>query len=202
MGLAWIALALVTLRPFSNAPAGHSMTVCVVSSGAALTEPAADVAARTFRRSDLTIIWGCPAAPLAGTARTWLPVVLRDDTPDAVLPGALAVSYPYAGCSRGITIFFDRVRALAGGPGREAALLGYVLAHEIAHVAQGLVRHSDTGVMKARWNRSDMAAIFERRLGFEAPDVDLIRKGLASGACGRAAAVNGRSEPGTAFRRE
>jgi hypothetical protein len=35
------------------------------------------------------------------------------------------------------------------------ALLGYVLAHEIGHVLEGLVRHSGAGVMKASWNRAD-----------------------------------------------
>jgi hypothetical protein len=202
MGLAWIALALVTMSPFANHPAAGSLTVCVVMSGTALIEPATAVAGRAFRKSGLTITWHCPPTLPPDAPRTWLPVALRDETPEDLMPGALAVSYPYAGCSKGITVFADRVRGLAGGRGRESALLGYVLAHEIAHVAQGLARHSETGVMKARWNKDDMAAIFERRLGFEQHDAELVRQGLAAGVCGRATTVSARFGPGSASRQE
>ena len=40
-------------------------------------------------------------------------------------------------------------------PSLVPALLGHVLAHEIAHLLEGTDLHSDSGIMKARWNSSD-----------------------------------------------
>jgi hypothetical protein len=173
-------VALLATRTNSSA-AGP--TVYVTLSGAACTSPAKKLASSIFQDAGVAIVWGPPKPRSTGPAQKWLRVELADRTADERLPGALAVSYPYCACSRSITVFFDRVRSQAGRVDRESALLAYVLVHEITHVIQGIDRHSETGVMKARWNADDRAAIFERRLGFAEEDVLLIGKGLELGWC-------------------
>jgi predicted Zn-dependent protease len=63
--------------------------------------------------------------------------------------------------------------------GSEATILGYVLAHEIAHVLQGIARHSATGIMRARWTDNDLRQMGIRVLAFTPEDVQLIRRLLA-----------------------
>ena len=59
----------------------------------------------------------------------------------------------------------------AGAP----RLLAYVLAHEIAHVLQAVDRHSETGVMKASWDKGDYFSMGRGRLKFTPSDIGLIR---------------------------
>jgi hypothetical protein len=48
------------------------------------------------------------------------------------------------------------------------SLLGYVWAHEIGHVLEGVVRHSGEGILKARWNLYDHALMGAEVLNFPA----------------------------------
>jgi hypothetical protein len=109
------------------------------------------------------------------------PIVVEmiTDTPTTLLPGALAFARPYEGVH--ITVFYDRVRA-ATEPELTPNLLAHVLVHEITHVLQGTCRHSDTGVMKARWNHEDYMEMSVKPLSFTEEDVLLIRAGLAGRA--------------------
>jgi hypothetical protein len=66
------------------------------------------------------------------------------DTPANAHPGALAYATPYEG--NHIVVFLDRVQDITGRAG--GRLLGYTLAHEIAHVLEGVARHSRNGLMK------------------------------------------------------
>ena len=91
--------------------------------------------------------------------------------------GALAVAYPYSKGTLPIVVFGDRVsRFLAQFRSIDSGkLLGHVLAHEIAHVLQGVARHSNSGLMKARWNWRDLDEIREGGLGFAEQDQQLLR---------------------------
>jgi hypothetical protein len=103
-------------------------------------------------------------------------ITLSKDPRRSDRPGAMA--YTELGVNRHIVVFFDRVRDTVG-PKSVNRLLAYVLVHEITHLLQGVARHSATGVMKARWDWHDLAAITTRNLAFEPGDVELIRLGLA-----------------------
>jgi hypothetical protein len=96
------------------------------------------------------------------------------DTPASDHPGALAYAMPYEGSH--IMVFLDRVKEMA--PCTGGRLLAYTLAHEIAHILEGLVRHSRSGIMKARWGPDEHYQMSRGRLGFAAEDVDLIYQGL------------------------
>jgi hypothetical protein len=92
-----------------------------------------------------------------------------------LLPLALAYTQPYKGTQ--VHIFLDRVRTLANGR-QMRDLLAHVMAHEIAHLLQGTVRHSDRGVMKARWDSSDYFQMGQKPLEFTPSDIQSIHSAL------------------------
>jgi hypothetical protein len=76
-----------------------------------------------------------------------------------------------------IHVFVDRVNSMVPAPAT-GALLGHVLAHEIAHVLEGSPRHSEEGVMKARWELTDLRELTRHPLRFQLVDEALIHAGL------------------------
>ena len=102
-------------------------------------------------------------------------VQLGDDTPSAEHPGALAYTTPYG--ARRIVVFYDRV-STAVAHAQEPSLFGYVLAHEITHVVQGMITHSETGIMKEKWTARDFAEMHRDRLRFTPEDIELVDLGL------------------------
>jgi len=91
-------------------------------------------------------------------------------------PGALAYALPYQG-SR-IVVFHDRVRSIVPSAPSVPYVLGYVLAHEIGHILQGVVRHGEEGILKANWSRDDYSSMARVRVAFSKPDAELIHLGL------------------------
>jgi len=130
------------------------------------------------------IVAGCVDEP----ATHDLAVEIVPHAPASFSDGALAMAMPYADSGVRIVIFYDRVEPLLQGHhAPQATVLGYVLAHEIAHVLQGIARHSETGIMRACWTDSDFKLIGVRQLMFTPEDVQLIRHRLppreASAGC-------------------
>jgi hypothetical protein len=90
---------------------------------------------------------------------------------------ALAMAKPYADSGVRISIFFDRVARLQQRHrASPATVLGYVLAHEIAHVLQGVARHSERGIMLASWTENEFDKMGIGALTFDPEDVELIRR--------------------------
>jgi len=79
-----------------------------------------------------------------------------------------------------IAVFLDRIPR--DSHGLHTVALAHVLVHEITHIIQGVPRHSETGVMKARWTRDDYDEMRQRPLNFAPEDLELIRVGLAARA--------------------
>jgi len=90
-------------------------------------------------------------------------------------PGAMAYAYPYE--RKHVLVIYDRVRRLECDC-RQNPALGYVLAHEIAHILQGINRHSESGILKAHWGRADYEAMLDGSLRFTPEDISLIHLGL------------------------
>jgi hypothetical protein len=86
-----------------------------------------------------------------------------------------------------ITVFLDRIPT--DGHGLHTMALAHVLVHEITHIIQGVPRHSETGVMKARWTLGDYDEMRHRPLAFAPEDLELIRLGLAARAIRHTAAL-------------
>jgi hypothetical protein len=105
-------------------------------------------------------------------------VVLASGYPGDEQAGALAEAYPFA-LEHDINIRYDRVRNSAGASKElEPLILAHVLVHEITHVLQCVDRHSETGVMKARWTSDDYYDMRWKPLEFTSEDVELIRLGM------------------------
>jgi hypothetical protein len=123
--------------------------------------------------------------PSRSQSRSEKPIVVEmtTDIPRALPPDALAFARPYEGVH--ITVFYDRLRA-ATEPELTPNLLAHVLVHEITHILQGTCRHSDTGIMKARWTHTDYMEMGQKPLSFTEEDVQLITTGLAERANSRA----------------
>jgi hypothetical protein len=130
--------------------------------------PALLVTSGIFARIGVRIDWlrasRCPSDALL--------VSFQTETDASLLPGALAWAQPYEKVNIGV--FYDRMRAF--GRDTETDLLGHVLAHEIAHMLQGTVRHSNDGVMKNEWTPEDRRHMAHNQpLSFTPLDVALIR---------------------------
>jgi hypothetical protein len=140
------------------------------------------IASRMFATAGVVIEWHTvePAACRnPGETRT---VILDFDTgatPD-VHPGALAYARPYEAIH--IVVLYDRIATHSEGPGQVSALLAHVMTHEITHLLEGFARHSQTGVMKANWDRHDMRQMAFKSLPFDPEDIDLIQRGLSQRA--------------------
>ncbi len=88
------------------------------------------------------------------------------------------------------SVYWPRVQALAGGPARpvslglevgsarlrEVRILGYVLAHELAHLFG--VHHGKSGVMSGPWSPSELLEVMRGTLRFKRQERDRIQRGL------------------------
>jgi hypothetical protein len=78
-----------------------------------------------------------------------------------------------------VEVFFNRIADTVPSV-HIPTVLGYVLAHETAHILEGVGRHSDEGLMKAIWSSRDFERMFWGSLQFTPEDVQLIRAGAAA----------------------
>jgi len=113
----------------------------------------------------------------SGESEEVIQIQLDSEAPPQLRAGALAYATPYRSRGARIHVFCDRVINLES-VSHAGPYLGHVFAHEIAHVLEGITRHSGEGIMKAQWNVYDLYRMVFRPLSFAADDVDLIHRGL------------------------
>ena len=163
---------------------------CLVGSAGCVTVRMQGSIEVPFRTLQAAQLWNTQLFHEIGVALKWAeaskksspgtcaPITLEfsSNTPASMLPGALAFATPYQLHGTRIRIFVDRV--LAGQrTGNMAELqLGYVMAHEIGHILQGVSRHSETGVMKAC---VPGVKLITTKLAFAREDIGLIHAGLS-----------------------
>ena len=167
----------------SGEPVQH-VTACLDKSGNAEIRFATEGASAIFAEIGVEIDWyvgsSCPSSADV------ILVSFSFVTPDTLREDALAYAHPYEGTH--MVVFFDRVSRQARARClRVNRLLAYVLAHEIAHLLQGISQHSATGIMKARWTGDDSLPMRRRALRFSPVDVELINLGLVARQTGRQA---------------
>ena len=150
--------------------AERTIEVCVEAPGNLVIHQARALAADMFKTIGIQIKWRCAARRDNG-----IQIKLTTNRLGTEFPGALAYARPYEGVH--IEIFYDRVQQTVDKRVVHN-LLAHVFAHEIAHMVEGTVRHSDSGVMKAKWDGADYAHMKWRPLPFRAEDAQLIRCGL------------------------
>jgi hypothetical protein len=158
------------------AAGGHAADVRIEARGGDRVQQAMLWRARTtvtwlYERAGVRVSWG------VGSGRV-IRVQFTRETPAGLRPGALAYALPFAEGPDTIVVMVDRVEVAVIQP-QVTPLLAYVLAHEIGHVLQACDRHSETGIMKARWVVEDYGLMRKFQLGFTPQDVELMHSGLA-----------------------
>jgi hypothetical protein len=168
--LAFVAMAAVVT---ASAQAGQTVTVYVQNSIAVPNRTLIDaegIASRIFGPVGVRIDWRRGALKQGAIA-----VRVSEATPENYYPGTFGIALTYEGVH--ITVFYDRIRKLSS-QSVIAAALGHVLAHEIAHILEGIDRHSESGLMKAHWTDEDIAEMVYKPLPFAPEDLRLINSGL------------------------
>ena len=168
----------------------RSVTVCMEhGSGFVPSYEAQGLASKIFASIGVTINWhfglqSCPPQAIQ--------ITLSQDTPKFQHPRAYAYALPYEGTR--IVVYYDRIVEYHQKP-LVRIVLAHVLVHEITHVLEGMSRHSDSGMMKARWDGADFAEMARKPLHFAPIDIRLIYAGMAERA---AQATTGRLDPALA----
>jgi hypothetical protein len=134
-------------------------------------------AAGMFSSSGVRIEWHGQIPDSGQVPLGAIAIRLVPQTPSGFLPAALAFTRPFEGVH--ITVFWDRLQQ-ATRSASPAVVLAHVMVHEITHILQGVDRHSDSGVMKARWTDQDYAAMAWKPLPFTPEDILLIHLGFRS----------------------
>jgi hypothetical protein len=162
-----MASAMASARP---AVPGRAVMVCLQLNADALTlHQAQALASKMFGTIGVKIEWREPRHCPGGA----ILVSLSEHTPASEHPGALAYALLYEGTH--IVVFYDRLHTPSIGL---PTLLAHVLVHEITHILQGMDRHSETGVMKARWDERDFDRMRIKALPFTELDIHLIQSGV------------------------
>jgi len=120
-----------------------------------------------------------PANCIHSSATQDIAVEIIPHAPATFSGAALAMAMPRAVSGVRIAVFYDRIQPLlTGHHASQATILGYVLAHEIGHVLQGVARHSEIGIIRARWMGNDFDQMGSGVLVFTSEDVQLIKRRL------------------------
>jgi hypothetical protein len=114
----------------------------------------------------------CEPAGIPSPAPVLVEVV--SGTPEGFKSGVLGYAMPFQ--VRHVIIFFDRIATM---PIAYTAL-AHVMVHEIAHVIQGVSRHSQIGLMKAHWTGRDLLEMQYKPLPFTTEDLTLLYRGLTA----------------------
>lgn len=138
------------------------------------------ITSRIYREAGITLRWKRAETGMECSRREGRVVIeFSTGVGSDSHPGALAYARPYAEGGSCVTIFLDRLEPMAASnPAGLAYLLGHVLAHEVAHYLEGIVRHSESGVMKAFWTPQDIQAMMYKPLRFTDDDRDLLELAL------------------------
>ena len=175
-----VITALIASRGLQGQAAPHPeriVTVCMErGSGFLASFEAQALASKIFAGIGVTINWhfGLEACPSQA-----IQVSLSQDTPKFQRPGAYAYARPYEGSH--IVVYYDRIAECHPKP-LVRIVLAHVLVHEITHILEGISRHSDSGIMKARWDGGDFSEMARKPLNFAPIDINLIYAGLAERA--------------------
>jgi hypothetical protein len=98
-----------------------------------------------------TLATGCKVASHAHDVS----IRLLPHAPYGVAPGTLGFSLPCAAFGIDSTIFVDNCEGVTNqGSASFSKVLAYAIAHELGHVLLRSSEHSQTGLMRARWDKA------------------------------------------------
>jgi hypothetical protein len=169
------ALAGARDKPNNGQIVKQIVAVCMSPGGnATLIFQARVIASKIYAEIGVKIQWHDDPRDCA-SPRDGIVITFSRDTPADLHPGALAYASPFERTH--IVLFHDRVMTTTTQQ-MLPTLVAYVLVHEIGHILQGVARHSEGGIMKARWERADYEDMRRGSLRFDNIDVILIHDGL------------------------
>jgi len=174
------ALGILALNGASAADArvqhANTITVCVDQGNTKISLPIAEsVTSAIFANIGFRV--ECKGdVRLCTSERGDIQIYVLEKATKNVSSDALGYAMPFQGSI--IVVFADRLRMYATQTLRWSYLAGYVMAHEIAHLLQGLSRHSATGIMKASLDRQDVEKCFRHSMTFADEDIQMIRTGF------------------------
>lgn len=159
-----------------------------------VTNRAEDLASSMLATVDVKLQWRNGELSTSSSQQA-IAIRLSTGTPKTEKPGALAYAKPCEGVH--IVVFWDRI-AVGLIP---TELLAHVMVHEIAHILEGVSRHSENGIMRAQWTEDDHKMMRKHPLTFASEDVELIHRGLAARNASKAGTKMA-TNPGSAQRRQ
>jgi hypothetical protein len=144
---------------------------------AQLLGPGTPLASAIFGKIGVRVIWHTGELQAGQNA---FGIRTVEHAPESATAEALASARVLSSSGAEITIYKDRVRRLLDAHRSLAGVaVGYVLAHELAHVMQGVARHSESGILKAHWTDQDFTEMVFHKLAFTEYDGELMHRGLA-----------------------
>ena len=180
----WKAVVLLAVVGSGRLCAAETMRVDVYVSdsdgSAELLRTGKIVASGIFEKIGVHVNWRTGKLPGQATPQKAFGVLTLEHAPESAAAGALASARIVGSSGTEIMIYKDRVLNFLSNHSNLARVgVGYILAHELAHVMQGVGRHSASGILKAQWRHGDFEEMMFHKLAFTDFDVDLIHRGLA-----------------------
>jgi hypothetical protein len=138
------------------------------------------VAAGIFKHAGIRTRWlSCPLSCEEpwGPADFAFRINYRAEARKNGVPDAVGYAFPFGEWSYA-SISYELIQELAkafSGRPSLAEILGHVMAHEIGHLVLRSERHSQVGIMRAKWNVQDWENAAQGHLNFTPQDADSLR---------------------------
>jgi hypothetical protein len=186
-------LILFSVLPVFACGAELKIRVCnYTPASARLQRRTVQVLDELLRRAAITPIWIAKDPPTAAMIRNsseacqparGVTLQLVQIEPEGLSSAALGY-VELSTSTVDVTVLFQRVMDLSRVRNMEpGTLLGYVAAHEIAHVLLQRKAHSQWGLMAQKWSEGEFYRIQQHALGFDRRDAELMRAALDGGGC-------------------
>ena len=168
----WVVASLVALPIVAEGRETEQIVVSVFNrAGAnpAAVRAAEEMAARIYEQVGVSIAWrNCrtqaePEPERCEAATDHRQLVLNiEHQPRTLVADAFGVAFlGNDGWGTFCDVFYDRILELhRDGRASEETILGMVMAHELGHLLLGSNSHSDTGIMRPKWQSENFLAPF------------------------------------------
>jgi hypothetical protein len=170
----WVVASLAALPIVAEGRETEQIVVSVFNrAGAnpATVRAAEKMAARIYEQVGISIAWrNCrtqaePELERCEAATDHRQLVLNiEHQPRTLVADAFGVAFlGNDGWGTFCDVFYDRILELhRGGRASEETIVGMVMAHELGHLLLGSNSHSDTGIMRPKWQSENfLAPLFE-----------------------------------------
>lgn len=191
MGITFLVRGLVLAAAAAAAESPLEITVQLYNNVSAPRREVLDAqaeAGRIFQKAGIQVNWRyCLPQEIPGNREPGcepidVPTVLVISIISGLAPNGSEFALGFAlmqGHSNHAAVLYPKVSALvADNPQyRDCSILGNAIAHELGHLLLRSTRHEE-GLMRARWDKSDLRAMAQRRLVFNKGQAQRLREML------------------------